>query len=758
MTPERRPAVEEVCLAALEKKGRDRAAFLDAACGGDPDFRRDVESLLAGQPDAAPFLETPAWAEAAAPLARGTRLGPYEILATIGAGGMGQVYEARDSRLDRTVAIKTLPPALGFDPERRARFEREAKAIAGLSHPGICTVYDVGEQPSQGPGPATLYLVMEHLIGETLAARLQRGPLPLTQALAVAAEIADALSAAHRQGVVHRDLKPGNVMLAKSGEGRQGSSRAKLLDFGLAKLKGLGEPPAAGQPAQQPDSSLTTEGRIVGTLQYMAPEQVEGKPADARTDVWALGALLHEMLTGKRAFEGASAADLMAAILDREPTPLSTVEPATPLALERLVLQCMAKAPDDRPDTAHDVANELRRIAQTGAAAPTAGAGPHSLRARRVLPWAAGFTVLLVAGGLAALWLWPARVPSALVVWSALQVAPAEEVNGGGVVPGLLPTAGGSLTALAWTPDGTTLVFVGRRAGRQQIYVRRLDATEARPLPNTGNAQAPAVSPDGRYVAFWADGAIRKVPIGGGPASEVLPGVPLPPCGLVWDAAGRLFLGRNGRIWMVTATGEPRQLTTVVGGDELGQTLPFPLPGGRVVLYTARKGLSQSSGDEVVALTLATGERKPLLSPAADARYLPTGHLVFLRRGVLYAAPFDPERLQLRGPEVPVLDGVAQALTAGRPDDAHPGRALRRVVHRDAGVDCGAAFPTRAGTAGGGGSPRNRDPAPGTHVRLRAERARVAGRSPTGRHGEHPDGDGPLALRPRERGPAAAAG
>jgi serine/threonine protein kinase len=286
-----RRGVESICLEALARPVEERRAFLDGACAGDAGLRQEVEALLAR---AAGFMEAPAWAAPSTPLTAGTRLGPYEIQSAIGAGGMGEVYKARDTRLDRTVAIKVLPPTVSSDPERRARFEREAKTIAGLNHPHICTLHDVGEHDG------STFLVMEHIVGETLAARLSKGALPLDQALTIATEIAEALSAAHRQGVIHRDLKPANVMLTKAG--------AKLLDFGLAKLTGHGEAPAAvhvvsAAPTQAP---LTGHGVIVGTLQYMAPEQLEGKPPDARTDLWALGAILYEMVTGKRAYEGTS--------------------------------------------------------------------------------------------------------------------------------------------------------------------------------------------------------------------------------------------------------------------------------------------------------------------------------------------------------------------------------------------------------------------------------------------------------------------
>ena len=297
-------------------------------------------------------------------LVAGTRLGPYEIQSAIGAGGMGEVYKARDTRLDRTVAIKVLPAELSADPERRARFEREARAVAALSHPHICTLYDIGTHD------AVTYLVMEHLAGESLAQRLTRGPLPVAQALELGAQIADALDAAHKHGIIHRDLKPGNVMLTGGGSGRSGVTSAKLLDFGLAKLVAHGERPALASDASAPTQTvpMTARGAIVGTLQYMAPEQLEGKEADARTDLWALGALLYEMVTGKRAFQADSDVSLIGAILNTEPAGLATLQPLTPPSLERLVTRCLAKHPDDRWDTAHDVADELRWIAQSSSA------------------------------------------------------------------------------------------------------------------------------------------------------------------------------------------------------------------------------------------------------------------------------------------------------------------------------------------------------------------------------------------------------
>jgi len=629
----------------------------------------------------------------------GMTLGPYRILEKLGEGGMGVVYKARDTRLDRSVAIKILPTELSADPERRARFEREARAIASLAHPHICTLYDIGESVPASPSPESRvpgeqvstepalseprerrvegrvpvpvhYLVMEHLVGESLAERLKRGLLPLAQALDVAAQIAEALDAAHKHGIVHRDLKPGNVMLTTGGAGRSGVTSAKLLDFGLAKLTGHGERPALVGDATAPTMAapITARGTILGTLQYMAPEQLEGKEADARTDLWALGAILHEMVTGRRAFEGESQVSLIGNIMNAEPAALATLEPLTPPAIERVVKKCLAKHPDDRWDTAHDVADELRWIAQTSGVGALTGVQP---RRRRGMRTALVVAVALVAAmiGAGAMWLLRPPAPRGSLARPSLDVRPAEELNAGGIYPSAVRTPGGSRTSLAWSPDGQALVFVGRRGGVQQLYVRRLDGTEARPLPNTEDAQVLAVSADGRWVAFWAARAIRKVPLAGGPVMALASGLARPPKGLAWSPGGQLFFGRDdGRIWVIPPEGVPAAVTAL-GEAEVSHTLPWPLPGGRALLYTVRKRNFSWGDEEVVAQTLATGERTVLLRDAADARYLPSGHLVFLRRGQLFAVSFDGERLEKRGPEVPVLDTVAQSLTAGNYSD-----------------------------------------------------------------------------------------
>jgi len=704
MSNDRRRQIEALCLEAAARDATGRAAFLDEACGDDAELRREVQSMLAVQPDAEAFLETPAWAVPAASLTPGSRLGPYEIHSFIGEGGMGVVYKARDTRLDRTVAIKVLRDDAWRDPgpstprdrqgrpehgrlttgfgspratppdERRARFEVEARTIAGLSHPHICTLYDVGDHEG------SMFLVMEYLDGETLAARLVKGPLPLQQALAIAAEIADALSAAHRQGVVHRDLKPGNVMLTKAGGARPGSPQAKLLDFGVAKLRGREVGGAALQTAAMTrtptEAPLTGAGTIVGTPQYMAPEQLEGKPADARTDLWALGAMLYEMITGKRAFAGDSAPSLIAAILERDPEPIASLQPLTPPMLDRLVRQCLAKSPDDRPDSAHDVANALRWIREAGDAVSPARTGR---RRHRALPVSIAAATLLAAAIVGALMMWWLReAPPGRIIQSALSVEPAERLDGGVISgsnsgSGIALTPAGSRTAFTWSPDGR-LVFVGRRDDVRRLYVRRLESARAQELPNTEGAHAPAVSPDGQWVAFLANGSIKKVPLAGGqPVNLARTGLPF---GFAWTADGRLLFATSGRVREVSS-GEalPRQVSGV-DPEHNRHDLPCLLPGGRTLLYTGKKRVySWGSDEEILAQDLATGGTKALpIRDATDVRYVASGakggHLLFLRRGVLFAVAFDPERVEVVGEQVPVLEGtVAQALTGSSSED-----------------------------------------------------------------------------------------
>ena len=409
------------------------------------------------------------------PLTAGTKLGPYEIRDQIGAGGMGEVYRATDTRLDRTVAIKVLPEHLADDPQRRERFEREARAVSSLNHPHICTLHDVGEQDG------THFLVMEYVEGETLQKRLEKGRLPFDQALEFAIQIADALDKAHRKGVVHRDLKPGNIMVTKAG--------VKLLDFGLAKLKGDAGPASAfsQMPTQDDDKPLTAEGTILGTLQYMAPEQLEGKEADARTDIFAFGAVVYEMVTGKRAFEGKSQASLIGAIMNSEPQSMAELQEMTPRALDHVVRKCLAKDADRRWQTAQDLGDELKWTAESEARPRDAAIVSERHRGRERLAW------LLIGG--AALLIAILAVP---VIRSMRGNASAPLVTRLDVATP--PTT--SLASFALSPDGRQLAFVADGQDGSQLWVRAFDQATARSLEGTEGATFPFWAPDGGAVGF----------------------------------------------------------------------------------------------------------------------------------------------------------------------------------------------------------------------------------------------------------------
>jgi serine/threonine-protein kinase len=625
MSADRWHVVTEIFHGALARDGDARAVYLADACKGDRSLRLDVDALLAAHRDAGSFGDaTGGVADVTPRLKTGNRLGPYRIDALSGAGGMGEVYRATDTRLGRTVAVKILPAHLRTSPDRKARFDREAHIISQLTHPHICTLHDVGQENGID------FLVMEYLEGETLADRVSRGPLRLDETLGIAIEIADAIDHAHRHDVVHRDLKPANVMLTASG--------VKLLDFGIAKLL------SPDDRSAETRRHRTATGTLVGTPQYMAPEQRAGRPADARSDLWALGATIYEMMTGRTAVEGA----------------LQSLAPST---MNGLVRQCLAERPEDRPHTAQDVATELRWIRETGSDSAHGRVQPSRRRGAGIgLAIVAG--LVLIAAGAAVTWPLDRRVSRGPVTRVSVDLQPAEELQAGSVDV-FMPTPGGARTSFTWTPDGEALIFVGQAGGVRQLYVRRLDAVTARPLPNTVRAASPTVSPDGRWVAFFVGRTFKKVALADGAVMDLASTESTePPVGLVWDAHDRLFFGNgsNGGIWQIPSGGGAAAPVTKPAQGEITHVLPWPLPGGRVLLYTVRKR-NWSWGDEtVVAQTLSTGTRKVLLTDAADARYVPTGHLVFLRRGELFAVPFDAARVEVTGKEVPLLESVAQSL------------------------------------------------------------------------------------------------
>jgi eukaryotic-like serine/threonine-protein kinase len=570
------------------------------------------------------------------PLGAGVRLGPYEITSPLGAGGMGEVYRARDTRLDRTVAIKVLPPHLAASPERRQRFEREARAISALTHPHICVLHDVGRHDGID------FLVMEYLEGETIADRLKKGALPLEQVLRYGIEIAGALDKAHRHGIVHRDLKPGNIMLTKSG--------AKLLDFGLARLRASDTPvSAASELSALPtgDKPLTAEGSIVGTFQYMAPEQLEGKEPDARADIFAFGAVLHEMATGQRAFKGKSQASLIAAILASEPPPISRLQPLTPPALDRVVATCLAKDPDERWQSAHDLLKELKWIQEGGSAAGVAPVAAHSQRRERIA-WAAAVMAAVLAGVFVSAWRDANREPPRTLQSSLLP--PAKVTFNFLYGPAVL------------SPDGRRVAFVAHGAdGRNLVWVRPLNGLAAQTLAGTERATYPFWSADSRSLGFFADGKLKKIDASGGPP-QVLCDAPQGRGG-AWNRDGVIvFSGRPADgLSRVSVSGDVPTVATELDASrhETSHRWPFFLPDGRHFLYTALAAVTPTEADAIFVGALGSNERQRLVDVVrSNAMYAPPGYLLFAREGALVAQPFDAKQRQLTGDSVVVADQV----------------------------------------------------------------------------------------------------
>ncbi len=576
------------------------------------------------------------------PLASGTRLGRYQILNPLGAGGMGEVYRAHDTRLDRLVAIKILPAELSRDPERRARFEREARAVAALNHPHICTLYDVSHHEE------VEFLVMELLDGETLAARLKRGRLQIPEVLSCASEIADALDKAHGLGIVHRDLKPANVMLTRSG--------AKLLDFGLAKLRAE-ETPTAGAPTQT--TPLTGHGQILGTLHYMAPEQLEGASVDARADLFALGTIVYEMVTGRRAFDGSSQAGLIGAILHATPPLMTRTMPDAPPALERLVAVCLSKDPEDRWSTAHDVLLQLRGIDEISPAAPRASVARSRTRER--IAWSAAAAAALAALALAAVVL-ARRAQTPDVTLDLVSVLPPPQ------------TTLASNEAPQISPDGRQVAFVARdRAGANWLFVRSRDSLAARLLPDTKEATLPFWSPDSRTLGFFTEGQLKTIAISGG-SPRAIARAPVPRGGS-WSRDDVILFSAqpNEPPYRVPASGG--QATPVpVGSGVVGfRAFPSFLPDGHHYLYSELSVRTHTAFNIRVA-SLDSVDTKELIESRGSAAYA-RGYLLFLRETTLMAQPFDVRTLQLGGTPTATVENVGfnaityQALFSVSTDD-----------------------------------------------------------------------------------------
>jgi len=566
-------------------------------------------------------------------LSSGTHLGPYEIIAHVGAGGMGEVYRAKDTRLNRVVAVKVLPTHLCGNAEFKQRFEREAQTISSLSHANICQLFDVGCQNG------TDFLVMEFLDGETLAERLRKGPLQLQELLKIGVEVAAALATAHRAAIVHRDLKPGNIMLTKSG--------AKLMDFGLARSAALGASASGSAPllsatktisGPSPVSPLTSAGTIVGTIQYMSPEQIEGKEVDARSDVFAFGAVLYEMATGKRAFEGKSQISVASAILEKDPEPVSEVSPLAPPALDYLIATCLAKDREDRLQSAHDVLLQLKGIAHNSRAVATA-AGNHFSRMLSPILILAAAGVLLAA---------------ATVLFFVGHRARVSMLPVRAYIP---PPAGTSFRASGFdagpvviSPDGTTLAFAAvDEKGRTNLWLRPLNAQQATILPGTEDGATPFWSPDGQYLGFIANGKLKKINVTGGQPQTIAEGASSRRSGCAeWNIDDTILFCKQifGPMYRVAAAGGDAAQATRLGSDEISNNSAAFLPDGKHFLYAARY---LNRGAQIMAGVLGKPDQSGAPITAGDSPRYVSGYLLFVHDGHILAQPFNPASLKLSG-------------------------------------------------------------------------------------------------------------
>ncbi len=593
-------------------------------------------------------------------LTSGTKLGPYEIQSVLGAGGMGEVYRARDTRLDRSVAVKVLAGHLSSTPELKQRMEREARTISSLNHPHICQLYDIGSQNG------TDFLVMEFLEGETLAGRLHKGPLPLPEVYKIGIAVAEALAVAHRNGIVHRDLKPGNIMLTASG--------AKLMDFGLAKPLGMqasstgsgSAPPsftaAATLSGPSPLTPLTTAGSVIGTIQYMSPEQIEGREADARSDIFAFGAVLYEMVAGKRPFSGKSQISLASAILESDPEPVSKLKPQTPPAFEHVIKTCLQKNPEDRYLAAHDIKLELQFIATDKSAAraseDAAGTPPVPNKRERI-GWVAGLVSAIVLGTLTGGFLTHRSAPPRSI---RTVINPPEKAT--------LNLTGDSAGPPVLSPDGGSIAFTATGVdGKITIWVRSMNSLDAHSLAGTDGAVFPFWSPDSRSLGFFADGKLKTVEIDSGSVQTVAD-APFGRGG-AW--------GANGAIVFSPATTEPLVRANITGGpvspvthvdtaQHTSHRWPFFLPDGEHFVYLAiNHDPSKQANDMLYFASLDGRESRPLFRSQTNAVYA-DGYLLFARNDQLMAQVFDPSNGNLSGEPHIVAKGIANDSTTWHMD------------------------------------------------------------------------------------------
>jgi Tol biopolymer transport system component len=597
-------------------------------------------------------------------LAVGTRLGSCEVLGPIGAGGMGEVYRARDLKLGREVALKMLPDAVARDPERRARFEREARLLASLNHPHVAAIYELLETEEGVP-----VLVLELVEGETLDVRIARGPLPLREALVLASQVAEALEAAHERGILHRDLKPSNVKLTRDG-------KAKLLDFGLAKAleDGKAEPRGGGVASSAATltspADATAVGAVLGTAPYMSPEQARGEPLDKRTDVWSFGCVLFELLGGRRAFAGATRAETTAAVLEREPD-WGALPEGTPATVRTLLRRCLRKEKDERLRDMGDARIELREALDDMSSGVSSGVGPgaplgaaKAARRHRWVLWTGGLLVLGVtlALGVRALW---SRLASP-VAPARLTLSPPGEVK--------LMDLGARPQHLALAPDGRRIAFLGTSPRGVAIYLQDIGEIEARVVPGTEDASIVFFSPDGRWLGFAQGTRLMKAPVEGGspqvicdiPAGAGLPGSSMRVRGASWGPAGTIVFAPEvySALWRVPAEGgTPEPLTTQDREKgEVSHRWPQVLPGGRAALFGIGTHSPFASHARIGVVSLETGRHHVVLEGTGFARYISTGHVLYARDGSVLAVPFDLRRLEVTGAPLAVLSDVQTGL------------------------------------------------------------------------------------------------
>ena len=592
-------------------------------------------------------------------LATGDRLGPYEVGAALGAGGMGEVYRATDTRLDRTVAVKVLTAHVAHSPEQRERFEREARALAAVNHPNICALYDVGRERTSSAGSPVDFLVVEYLDGETVAQRLESGPLPVADALRIAVEIAEALDTAHRQGIVHRDLKPSNVMLTETG--------AKLLDFGLAKPHGTGL--SDTQSSAKTRTALTMDGSILGTLNYMSPEQLAGKPADARSDIFSLGATVYEMVTGRRPFDGDDPANVIGAILKDAPAPLRDTQSGIPSRLDRAVRICLAKDPEDRWQTMRDLKRELRWLctAESDESEPAPAARLAAAGRGPVTGWRFAVSLLATAAvAVGAAWtLKPVDAGPPLPVHRfTIDLAPEQSFTG----------------SLAVSPDGRRLVYgVADAGGTRRLHARALDSYEARPIPGTEGATAPvAFSPDGQRLAFQLrDGeqwSLQQVAVDGGSRLRILEGEGtlypqarwLPDDTIVYS----VLSGAGGGLLQVPATGGTARALTRLDEQrgDYAHLFPIVVPGRDDLVFTIVQGGPNPENlrdGRAAVYSPTSGEVRVILEPAFGLGYLDTDHLLYVDDGSLLLIGVNPETATTTGAPMPLFLPTRGATVGG---------------------------------------------------------------------------------------------